>query len=262
MYDDDDDLPPDHMPVGELIAWLRLRLVRPPTLEDLAAIRFAQAKRARRRSGKQRIRWPSKRGDGEPLPDSIVREVLAGPEMQPFWTAAAWLVGSLSSRAMARPHDAWLTQPETVLRLAAEVPRLAAALPREVKFGPSLRAETEDLLSYLNWKLGGGAGLAEGWNLDRRLIALTNVVLPEEAELMARALEGVTEVDRRGLLARYRRAGADALQSWPGAGRVASGPPLGLLVPPPDEPEAEPRPEGGGAPAAGPRPSTHLGGRR
>lgn len=257
--EDDDDLPPEHLPFGELLAWLRARLGRVPTLEDMAALRFAQQQRAKRRerraSQAARYRWPRRSSGDVPSARSMVQGVLMGPEMLLFWSAAALLVGTLPGfLTRNRTYDEWVTRPETVLRLADAV----RAAPPEPVWAPSPRAEAVGVLAYASWKLdpvGESLAPADAVDLDRRLVAAVNVSTPDAVRRMLTAFEFATEDgERRRLLGELRRVGAGALDSWPGARRLAPGPPLGLLAEPEPEPAPEPAaPSGDDGPPAGPR---------
>src|SRR4051812_33728857 len=105
-----------------LVAWIAARLGRRPTLEEVAAARFAQQQREKRRAlraERRHLQWQRASRDDGKSPDAHVRAILAGPEMAAFWAAAAWLAGTLPGiLASARPYDEWATRPETVLRLA------------------------------------------------------------------------------------------------------------------------------------------------
>lgn len=259
--DDDDDLPPDNLTYVELLTWLTARLGRKPTLEDVAALRWAQEQRRirkvrRARLAAARYRWP--RGGGDvPSARLMVRDILCGPEMVAFWAAAGWLLNSLPGFIAAnRAHDEWITRPSTVLRLT----EAAAALPAGAVFAPTPNAEAEALLSYLDWKLTGAPVLESGFvpaavaGLDRRLAAAANAVSPDVAKRMRAAL-GAARDDgaRRALLREYRQVGEGAAEQWPGVDRREPGAPLGLLVEP--EPETEPAAPGeADGPLAGPRP--------
>lgn len=243
--DDDDDLPPEHLPFGELLNWLAARLGRKPTLEDMAALRFAQRRRAQKREHRAneaaRYRWPSRSGGDVPSAVSMVQSILVGQEMVPFWSAAAMLVGTLPGLLVrsGSHYDEWVTRPETVLRLADAV----RAAPPEPVFAPSPRAETVAAMAYATWKLDPTAEFlapADAVGLDPRLVAALNVATPEAVRRALRGLELASEDgERRWLLGKLRRMGEEALRTWRGVGRLAPGPPLGLLV---EEPEAEPQP--------------------
>ncbi len=258
---DDDDLPPEGLPFGELLTWIAARLGRRPTMEEVAAVRFAQQARRERRERRARhvtrYRWPQRAGGDVPSARHMVRGILAGPEMMPFWSAMALMVGTLPGfSAWDRTYDEWVTRPQVVFRMA-EVVRSA---PVDPVFAPSPRIEAAAVMAYAAWKLDPSAESVmppevDGVDRDRRLVAAVNTLSPEAVRRWARELQLATEDgERRRLLLDLRRLGAEALKNWPGARRFLSGPPQGLLAEPEPAPAPEAAPTGDEGPPAGPRP--------
>src|SRR4051794_2023113 len=250
-----------------LVAWIAARLGRRPTLEEVAAARFAQQQREKRRAlraERRHLQWQRASRDGGKSPDAHVRAILAGPEMAAFWAAAAWLAGTLPGiLASARPYDEWATRPETVLRLAESAERQAGRMPRDAAFSPSLRHEAEGVLAYAAWKTSSGPERlvpVESVGLDRSLVAAVNVGTTAAAgRVVADLVRAASDSERRRILAKLRQSGQTAQATWPGIGRLADGPPLGLILDP--EPEFESVPSGDGdGPLAGPRPPGGGGG--
>ena len=261
----DGDLPPEHTPYADLLRWLTQRLGRRPTLAEVAELRAAQREANRRRARKAPL--PTLGGQRAPSPKEIVRDLLSGPEGMAMLAAIGALPLLLAGLAQHRWHDEWLTQPETVQRLA----QAAASAPRTPQFEPSTRRQVAALRAYVAWKLKleedvepipAGFMPSEVEDVEPDVAAAVNAITEAGALQLLTQVNSATDSAARILLRQLREEGAQLRERFGDDISWRTGePPLGLIEPPPppvSEPEDEPDSPDGQDKV--PRPPTPKGG--
>lgn len=249
--DELEHLPPDHMPVDELIRWLAQRLGRRPTYAELAELRFAMAVRTHKRRRREQIK---PRGRKQAIKD-YVREFLSSHEGKALLGALSILPSMALSIAAADSMRLieLRTRRAEVLRAAKATEDAAKAYPL-LGCGSVVRRKRSDVVravvGYLRYKLAGGRKMLggearPGWGVDPEILAAINAAdISTVRGWLGRLEARGGDFSVRTALEDMRRRGEIVVQQFP-----ALGAPLeGALAEP--QPDLDPEPESGPAPTA------------